>query len=108
MKMRPIVGIATVWCLLAFAACGKTEAGAPDGATPKAVAPPPVSASAVASASAPPTIPAPPDVGAPPADAVKTPSGLASKVLTPGTGHDHPGPTDRVKVHYTGWTKGGA
>ena len=52
-------------------------------------------------------IPAPPDVAAPPADAMKTPSGLASKVLTPGTGKDHPGPTDKVKVHYTGWTKGG-
>jgi peptidylprolyl isomerase len=28
-------------------------------------------------------------------------------VLTPGTGNDHPGPTDKVKVHYTGWTKAG-
>jgi peptidylprolyl isomerase len=46
-------------------------------------------------------------VADPPADAVKTPSGLASKVLTPGTGKVHPGPTDRVKVHYTGWTKSG-
>lgn len=51
--------------------------------------------------------PAPADVGAPPADAAKTPSGLASKVLTAGTGKDHPGPTDKVKVHYTGWTKAG-
>ena len=31
-------------------------------------------------------IPAPPDVAAPPADAQKTASGLASKVLAPGTG----------------------
>jgi len=28
-------------------------------------------------------------------------------VLKPGTGKDHPGPKDKVKVHYTGWTKGG-
>jgi peptidylprolyl isomerase len=35
------------------------------------------------------------------------PSGLASKVLTPGTGKDHPAPTDKVKVNYTGWTKSG-
>jgi FKBP-type peptidyl-prolyl cis-trans isomerase len=52
-------------------------------------------------------IPAPPDVAAPPADAVKTASGLATKVLTPGTGKDHPQATDVVTVEYTGWnTKG--
>lgn len=52
-------------------------------------------------------IPAPADVAAPPADAAKTASGLASKVLTPGTGKEHPGAQDQVKVHYTGWTKSG-
>ena len=52
-------------------------------------------------------IPAPPDVKAPPADAVKTASGLASKVLTKGTGKTHPRPTDEVTVHYTGWTTDG-
>ncbi len=52
-------------------------------------------------------LPAPPDVAAPPADAVKTADGLATKVLTPGTGSDHPGPNDTVKVNYTGWTTDG-
>ncbi|HBL25636.1 MAG TPA: peptidylprolyl isomerase [Acidobacteria bacterium] len=52
-------------------------------------------------------IPAPPDVAAPPADAAVTASGLASKVLTPGTGTAHPVPGDAVKVHYTGWTADG-
>ena len=52
-------------------------------------------------------IPAPADVAAPPADAQKTASGLASKVLTPGTGKDHPAAWDTVKVHYTGWNKAG-
>ena len=33
---------------------------------------------------------APPDVKAPPADAIKSPSGLASKVITPGPGKVHP------------------
>src|SRR5690242_13160892 len=71
------------------------------------------STSASARASAAPTpapgdVPAPPDVAAPPADATKTASGLASKVLTPGTGKEHPGPRDRVKVLYTGWQKSGA
>jgi peptidylprolyl isomerase len=52
-------------------------------------------------------IPAPPDVKAPPSDASKTNSGLASKVLKPGTGKTHPGPADHVTVHYTGWTTDG-
>jgi peptidylprolyl isomerase len=52
-------------------------------------------------------IPAPPDVAAPPADAPKTASGLATKVLQPGTGHDHPTADDLVTVHYTGWTTDG-
>ena len=52
-------------------------------------------------------IPAPPDVKAPPADAAKTSTGLASKVLTKGTGKAHPRATDEVTVHYTGWTTDG-
>ena len=50
---------------------------------------------------------APADAGEPPADATKTASGLASKVLVKGKGGDHPGPYDRITVHYTGWTSGG-
>ena len=50
---------------------------------------------------------APADVAAPPADAAKTASGLASKVLKKGTSAKHPGPADIVKVHYTGWTTDG-
>jgi peptidylprolyl isomerase len=52
-------------------------------------------------------IPAPPDVKAPPADAQKTASGLASKVLAPGSGDKKPTEFDKVKVHYTGWTTDG-
>jgi len=50
----------------------------------------------------------PSDVKAPPADAQKTASGLASKVITPGKGKTHPGPTDIVTVHYTGWKTDGS
>jgi peptidylprolyl isomerase len=50
---------------------------------------------------------APPDVAAPPADAVVTRSGLASKVITPGTGSRHPRSESFVKVNYTGWTTDG-
>ena len=49
----------------------------------------------------------PPDVAAPPADAEVTRSGLASKVLTAGTGTRHPRRDSIVKVHYTGWTTDG-
>jgi FKBP-type peptidyl-prolyl cis-trans isomerase len=52
-------------------------------------------------------IPPPPDVAAPPADATKTASGLATKVLAPGKGKDHPTKDDIVTVHYTGWKTDG-
>jgi len=52
-------------------------------------------------------IPAPPDVSAPPTDATKTPSGLAYKVISGDAGGKKPGPTDRVTVHYSGWTTDG-
>ena len=50
---------------------------------------------------------APPDVAAPPADAQKTTSGLASKVLQKGTGDKTPSSQEMVVVHYTGWTTDG-
>lgn len=53
------------------------------------------------------SVPAPPDVAAPPADAIRTPSGLASKVLRVGLGRDHPALQSQVLVHYTGWTTDG-
>lgn len=52
-------------------------------------------------------IPSPPDVAAAPADAARTGSNLASRVVTPGTGTRHPRPNSRVTVHYTGWTTDG-
>ena len=52
-------------------------------------------------------LPAPADVAAPPADAEKSASGLASKVIKPGTGTVKPKAEDTVEVHYTGWTKEG-
>ena len=50
---------------------------------------------------------APADVAAIPADAEKSKSGLASKLLRRGTGKDHPALRDKVKVDYTGWTTDG-
>jgi peptidylprolyl isomerase len=49
----------------------------------------------------------PPDVAGPPSDAKRTASGLAYRVLKPGTGTRRPGPFQRVVVHYTGWTTDG-
>ena len=34
-------------------------------------------------------------------------TGIASRVLRAGTGTQHPGPRDRVTVHYSGWTTDG-
>ena len=75
----------------------KTAAGAPNAATPPAPQAP----------AEPAGLPAPADVAAPPANAERTASGLASVVLQPGTGTDKPTPRDKVKVHYSGWTKDG-
>jgi peptidylprolyl isomerase len=56
---------------------------------------------------APGDLPPPDDVKAPPADAQKTASGLASKVLQPGKGKERPTAADSVEVNYTGWTTDG-
>jgi peptidylprolyl isomerase len=51
---------------------------------------------------------APPlDLKSPPADAHTSPSGLVSRVVTPGKGTDKPAPTDIITVDYTGWTSEG-
>jgi peptidylprolyl isomerase len=54
-----------------------------------------------------PDIPTPQDVSTPPAEAVKSPSGLVSKIVTPGSGTEKPQETDFVTVHYSGWTSEG-
>ena len=81
----------------ANAADKKNAATAPNAAATAQAAPPPM----------PGALPAPADVAAPPANAERTASGLASVVLTPGAGGEHPTPRDEVKVHYSGWTKDG-
>ncbi len=43
----------------------------------------------------------------PPADAARTKSGLAYRVLESGKGGDHPSRGSEVVVHYTGWTNDG-
>ena len=96
------------------AAQGGSAAGVPPTATavvaaqapPKAATPPPT-AQPVQAPPAAGDIPAPDDVAAAPADAEATESGIKSKVLTKGTGAEKPGNTDKVTVHYTGWTTDG-
>jgi len=51
--------------------------------------------------------PVPDDVAAPPADAETTASGLATKLLRPGTSDERPKADDTVEVHYSGWTTDG-
>jgi peptidylprolyl isomerase len=50
--------------------------------------------------------PAPPDVAEAPAQATKTDSGLAWKLLSKAKG-EHPGPHDKVTIDFTGWTPDG-
>ncbi len=98
MRMRPVLALALAASSLSVTvACQPKDAVAetPINDTKKE---PPVAA--------PGDIPAPADVAAPPADAEKTASGLASKVLSPGTGAK-PGAEDTVEVHYSGWTTDG-
>src|SRR6187200_636051 len=66
-----------------------------------------VAAAIAAATQSPKPVPPPADVKAPPATAAKTKSGLASRVLNPGTGKAHPASDDLVTVHYTGWTTDG-
>ena len=55
-----------------------------------------------------PTMPeTPTDVKAPPTEAVKTATGLSSRVLQAGKGDKKPAATDTVTVHYSGWTTDG-
>jgi FKBP-type peptidyl-prolyl cis-trans isomerase len=49
----------------------------------------------------------PTDVKAAPGDSKKTSSGLAYKMLKEGVGGRHPKPSDKVTVHYSGWTTDG-
>ena len=49
----------------------------------------------------------PKDVNSVPSDAEVTASGLASRVLTAGTGIESPAAADTVTVHYSGWTTDG-
>jgi peptidylprolyl isomerase len=92
------ISTAMLMAMLACTSCKKEE--------PKPAPPPPPPA-AVKAPEEPKGLPAPSDVAAAPADAEKTASGLASKVLQKGTGTDHPGAEDKVKVHYTGWMTDG-
>ena len=55
-----------------------------------------------------PSLPAPSDVSRPPASAILHESGISSRVIIPGSGQDHPGPTSTVTVHYTGWQTNGS
>lgn len=55
----------------------------------------------------PPPSQAPADVAAPGPDAEKLRSGVAFKILKPGTGKEHPTRSSWVSVHYSGWTTDG-
>lgn len=102
------VGIAAACAIVALDACKAPAPAAEEQATAPATPAPEAPATGATTATAEPAdVPAPPDVAAAPADAVATVSGLKSKVLSPGTGPDHPKVHDKVRMHYTGWTADG-
>jgi peptidylprolyl isomerase len=115
-SLSPLIALLAV-ALPAFAACNKAApeppSSAPESSAKSAASEAPPPPASVEPPPAPPApaqpsaIPAPADVAKAPADAKSTASGLVTKVLTPGKGKEHPGPTDRVKVDYTGWTTDG-
>src|SRR5579871_4586923 len=82
---------ASALALAASAGCKAEDSSAPSEVKPVAQA----------------VTPAPPDVAAPPKDAVKTASGLYTKVLQPGTGPEHPQRFDIELINYAGWRKDG-
>ncbi len=47
------------------------------------------------------------EIQAPPANATRTESGLVYFVLRSGTGKKHPADTNKLRVHYSGWTTDG-
>ena len=89
---------------LATASCNQKKAEPPAAPKPAEVA---KAAPTPPKPEEPKGLPAPADVAAAPADAEKTASGLASKVIEKGKGAVHPAAEDTVKVHYTGWMTNG-
>ncbi len=97
------------WCMQTLAllatalllGCGKSQTPPASGQQDAAVE------QATAVTEQPQSSPAPEDVAAVPADAERSASGLAWRVLVPGTGTQHPESDSRVEVHYTGWTSDG-
>jgi FKBP-type peptidyl-prolyl cis-trans isomerase len=83
-------GTAALLLAIAIPACGKKKSGGVE-ASSAVSAPLPAAAASV-----------PPPFA--PDDVPKSISGLASKVLLPGTGDSHPAATDVVKVTFTGWS----
>jgi peptidylprolyl isomerase len=104
-------------CVVAVAACAGCKGGddsppeeksVSQAATPVAPASSaPVAERHIKPPTMPPALPAPPDVAAPPKDAVKLPSGVYTKVLQPGTGTEHPQPSDIEYMNYACWRKDG-
>ena len=85
-KFISLCVLAPTTALLWMAGCGPSSPPAPAEKASGESAEEKQAAAKEEQPSEPATIPAPSDVAAPPADAERTASGLASKVLKPGTG----------------------
>jgi peptidylprolyl isomerase len=100
MRLRFIASVAAT-AFLATTGCKEKKAEPEE---------PPVAPSSTSTLTLPPplpSVPAPADVASPPADAERTPSGLAMKVLEPGKGTQHPEANRILMMSYVGWRKDG-
>ena len=91
--------------LILLAACGSSSSAPTE--TPAETPTQTATTAPHADRAAPAAIPAPADVAAAPADATKTASGLAWKLLSAGSGAEVPSADATVTVQYTGWTTDG-
>ncbi|MGZ3456763.1 MAG: FKBP-type peptidyl-prolyl cis-trans isomerase, partial [Polyangiales bacterium] len=103
--------VAVFACIVAIASCrdrdDRSKITAPNDPTKPIVEPLPETPMTLSSTPGVASIEAPRTVSGPPPDAFVSSTGLATKRLIVGSGTRHPGPTDNVKVHYTGWKTDG-
>ncbi|MGZ6095569.1 MAG: FKBP-type peptidyl-prolyl cis-trans isomerase [Polyangiales bacterium] len=103
--------VAVFACIVAIASCrdrdDRSKITAPNDPTKPIDEPLPETPMTLSSTPGVASIEAPRTVSGPPPDAFVSSTGLATKRLIVGSGTRHPGPTDNVKVHYTGWKTDG-
>jgi FKBP-type peptidyl-prolyl cis-trans isomerase len=102
-------GLGLLFALALFFSCNKSDEAPAAGGASAAAAPVAALSAATEGSSFPErsSVPPPVDVAAAPEAAEKLEGDVATVLLTKGSGTASPKDIDRVKVHYTGWTRDG-